>query len=176
MTTITDHLEPWANVAPTLPEKDQGLLIGNGASVALWPRFQYQSLYEMAQDATKQDHLEQPEIDLFSAFETENFEAVLSAMITAGKIWVIYNKPKRDIDDLRESYQRVRESLIRVTIWQHRNGDYTTIRHVLKLLSALVVSFPFTHCIDQMLIEFRRQRMAKHNERTTMFCKSLVGK
>jgi len=113
MTTITDHLDQWAIIDSILPQKDRGLLIGNGASVALWPLFRYRSLYEMAKDTTKPDHLDQREIDLFSAFETENFEAVLSAMITAGKIWGIYEKPKKDIDDLRNSYQRVRKSLIR---------------------------------------------------------------
>ena len=126
MATITDKLEPWTHVAQAIPEKDRGLLVGNGASVALWPRFQYRSLYEMAQDATKPDHLEQSEIKLFSAFETENFEAVLSAMITAGKIWGIYDKPKRDIDDLRQSYQRVRKSLIRSVKEVHVPFDRVT--------------------------------------------------
>ena len=151
MTTITDDLESWANVAPTLPEKDRGLLIGNGASVALWPRFQYRSLYEMAQDATKQDHLEQREIDLFSAFETENFEAVLSAMITAGKIWGIYNKPKRDIDDLRESYQRVRKSLIRSVKEVHVPFDRVT-EDLKSSLRSILVEYAYIYSTNYDLL------------------------
>ena len=85
--TITDELEDWQDTEKSLPEKDRGLLIGNGTSIALWPHFRYASLYEMAKDASKSDHLTNREIGVFGALETQNFESVLSAMITAGKVW-----------------------------------------------------------------------------------------
>lgn len=110
---ITDELEDWTSVEQTIPKEDRGLLIGNGASIALWPSFRYGSLFEMARDTTKTDHLTDREVCVFSDLETQNFELVLSAMITAGKVWKIFEKPENDIDDLRESYRRVRKSLIR---------------------------------------------------------------
>jgi hypothetical protein len=112
-TAINDKLENWPELDASLPEADRGLLVGNGASIALWPQFRYGSLYEMAKDTAKQDHLTHREVGVFTALETQNFESVLSAMITAGKIWGIFEKPKSDIEDLRESYTRVRKSLIR---------------------------------------------------------------
>lgn len=151
MTTITDNLDSWTNVARTLPKKDQGLLVGNGASVALWPRFQYRSLYDMAQDATKQDHLEQREIDLFTAFETENFEAVLSAMIIAGRIWGIYNKPKPDIDDLRASYQRVRKSLIRSVKEVHVPFDRVT-EELKSSLRSILAEYAYVYSTNYDLL------------------------
>lgn len=111
--TITDELEDWQDTEKSLPEKDRGLLIGNGTSIALWPHFRYASLYEMAKDASKSDHLTTREVGIFDALETQNFESVLSAMITAGKVWKLFEKPSADIDDLRASYSRVRKSLIR---------------------------------------------------------------
>jgi hypothetical protein len=126
MAAISDELDSWDEVERSLPEKDRGLLIGNGASVALWPLFRYRSLLEMACDASKPDHLLQREIDLFSEFETQNFESVLSSIITAGRIWSIYEKPKHDIDDLRQSYQRVRKSLIRSVKEVHIPFDKVT--------------------------------------------------
>lgn len=124
--TITDKLEAWSDVEKSLPNKDRGLLVGNGASIALWPKFRYASLYEMAKDASKPDHLTDRELGVFMALETHNFESVLSAMITAGKIWGIFGKPSKDIDDLRASYSRVRKSLIRAVKEVHVPFDKVT--------------------------------------------------
>jgi hypothetical protein len=110
---ITDELEDWAHVDKVLPTENRGLLIGNGASINVWPRFRYPSLYEIAKDERKANHLTRPEVNLFADLNTTNFESVLSAMIAAGKVWKIYGKPRRDIADLDESYERVRKSLIR---------------------------------------------------------------
>lgn len=123
---ITDDLESWPIVEKALPKEDRGLLIGNGASIALWPHFRYSSLYDMAKDVTKTDHLTAREIGVFGALETQNFEAVLSAMITAGKVWKLFDKPSDDIQDLRDSYSRVRKSLIRAVKEIHVPFDRVT--------------------------------------------------
>ena len=107
-------------------DENRGLLIGNGASIALWPHFRYSSLYDMAKDVTKDDHLAAREISVFTALETQNFEAVLSAMITAGKVWKLFDKPSGDIQDLRDSYSRVRKSLIRAVKEVHVPFDQVT--------------------------------------------------
>jgi hypothetical protein len=123
---ITDELESWAEIEKCLPEKDRGLLVGNGASIALWPQFKYSSLFEIAKDEGKLDHLTSQEIGVFAELETQNFESVLSAMITAGRIWKIFGKPNTDIDDLRASYSRVRKSLIRAVKEVHVQFDRVT--------------------------------------------------
>lgn len=151
MTTIDDRLDSWANVEPSLAKKDRGLLVGNGASVALWPKFKYRSLFEMARDVSKLDHLLQREVDVFSAFETENFEAVLSAMINAGKIWGIYNKPKSDIDDLRESYRRVRKSLIRSVKEVHVPFDIVT-EQVKSSLRSILGEYEYVYSTNYDLL------------------------
>ena len=110
---ITDELENWADIDKLLPKDNIGLLIGNGASIALWGKFRYESLYKMAKDSSKPDHLTAVEIKVFNELKTQNFELVLSSLITSGKMWGIYNKSQSDINDLKESYIKVRKSLIR---------------------------------------------------------------
>jgi len=61
-----------------------GLLLGNGASIAVWENFRYSSIYERA---TSVEHIEHPlgeqEVQLFDALETTNFEQIMSSLSTA---------------------------------------------------------------------------------------------
>lgn len=114
---IRDASEDGPTVDASLPKPERGLLLGNGASIALWPKFRYDSLFAVAQDVAKPEHLREQDVAVFSALETKNFEAVLSALIVAGRVWGIYKKPKDDIDDLRATYRRVRTSLVRSVAW-----------------------------------------------------------
>lgn len=71
---FTADLPPWTEVKEEAGW--DGILIGNGASRAVWDGFSYNSLFETAQ--TSIDHpLTAQDVDLFTAFGTENFELVL---------------------------------------------------------------------------------------------------
>lgn len=109
---FTDDLETWDAVERNFPEKNRGLLIGNGASMALWGGFGYESLYKMACDETRRVHLQECDKKVFDHLNTKNFESVLSALIIAGKVWCFFDKPRIDVEDLRQSYGRIRASLI----------------------------------------------------------------
>ncbi|EIK98151.1 hypothetical protein PMM47T1_02759 [Pseudomonas sp. M47T1] len=56
-----------------------GLLLGNGASRAMWRNFAYDSLFERAQKVRNKP-LGQTDLALFKSMGTENFEQVLSAL------------------------------------------------------------------------------------------------
>lgn len=62
-----------------------GLLLGNGASVAVWKNFAYDSLFELAQ-TTRNKPLSPTELALFKSMETENFEPVLSGLKVAMRV------------------------------------------------------------------------------------------
>ncbi len=62
-----------------------GLLLGNGASLAVWKNFSYDSLFELAQ-STRNKPLSPTELALFKSMETENFEPVLSALKVAMRV------------------------------------------------------------------------------------------
>ncbi len=56
------------------------LLLGNGMSINVSPRFGYESLYKEATDADFEDGLGDNERAIFDAFETTNFEVVLAKL------------------------------------------------------------------------------------------------
>ncbi|MBC3485199.1 DUF4917 family protein [Pseudomonas sp. SWRI50] len=78
MPALDAYLTPW-------PELDQrhpcdALLLGNGASRALWKPFGYFSLFEEAQRAGRKKGLAISDQALFKSLATELFEPVLSAL------------------------------------------------------------------------------------------------
>lgn len=77
------ELEDWNALRATT--SFSGLLIGNGASLAVWPQFSYDSLFEKAQ-TTRNRPLGLTELSVFKAMDTNNFEQVLSALKTTIKV------------------------------------------------------------------------------------------
>lgn len=74
------NLETWDAIKDS--HHWSGLLIGNGASQAIWPQFAYKSLYEEAKEQVLH-RLTAEDQNLFDAFDTTNFELVLSNLATA---------------------------------------------------------------------------------------------
>ena len=74
---LTGELEDWSTLNSSIgfPE----LLIGNGASLAVWRKFAYFSLFDEAQ-TTRNRPLSPTELSVFRALDTSNFEQVLSAL------------------------------------------------------------------------------------------------
>ncbi len=74
---FTGELENWTALSHSInfPE----LLIGNGASLAVWRKFAYFSLFDEAQ-TTRNRPLSPTELSVFRALDTSNFEQVLSAL------------------------------------------------------------------------------------------------
>ena len=62
-----------------------GLLLGNGASQAIWKNFAYDSLFDLAQ-TTRNKPLSISEMSVFRVLDTHNFEPVLSALKTAMQV------------------------------------------------------------------------------------------
>ena len=79
-----DSLATWAEVSEH--RAWNGLLVGNGASMAIWSRFGYSSLFDEAQKPVLQNPLDSQAIGLFSKLKTTNFEGVLAALKTAGDV------------------------------------------------------------------------------------------
>lgn len=79
---IDAELEPWPVVSKR--HRCTGILIGNGASMAVWDRFAYASLYDIAYP--RNDHRHDADRKLFESFRTSNFEQVLSSLATAQQV------------------------------------------------------------------------------------------
>ncbi|MFK3797713.1 DUF4917 family protein [Pseudomonas sp. NPDC088444] len=82
-TDFDAKLSDWTQLQTIHP--CSGLLLGNGASLAVWKNFAYDSLFELAQ-TTRNKPLSPTELALFKSMETENFEPVLSGLKVAMRV------------------------------------------------------------------------------------------
>jgi hypothetical protein len=80
MPALDATLTPWPELALSHP--CDALLLGNGASRAVWKPFGYFSLFEQAQRAVRKKGLAVSDQALFKSLGTELFEPVLSALNT----------------------------------------------------------------------------------------------
>ena len=78
------------------------LLLGNGASIAVWPRFEYSSLLARAP-------LRPHDRDLFDALETSNFESVLNALQVAR---LLCGQQGHETETSRRRYRSIRRALV----------------------------------------------------------------
>ncbi len=102
------NLESW-------DDRDQrvrwnGILIGNGASIAVWDQFLYSSIFEIASTEQIPHPLTAEDKALFTAFDrTTNFEQILSALATARKVNLSLGL---NIDPIQRRYESIQNSLI----------------------------------------------------------------
>jgi hypothetical protein len=96
---VNDELLEWEDVKGRY--EHSGLLIGNGASLAVWNRFGYGSLYEKAP-------LDSADKAVFAAAETTNFELVLDTL-RLGE--VACKAVGHHSEDVRDRYLSVRGAL-----------------------------------------------------------------
>jgi len=103
---ITPELLNW----PELREQGwNGILIGNGASRAVWDEFAYGSLLEKAKSNQIADPLTAEDLQVFKGLGTENFERVLAALATA----IVVNRSYGvDSQFLLQKYDAVRNALV----------------------------------------------------------------
>lgn len=96
---VNDELQDWASIEGR--HHGHGLLIGNGASLAVWDRFSYKSLYDQA-PLTSADKA------VFIAADTQNFELVLDALRISE---IVCGAVGHDPNDARARYESVRNAL-----------------------------------------------------------------
>ncbi|MBH25074.1 MAG: hypothetical protein CMH57_11590 [Myxococcales bacterium] len=109
---VDASLKTWNEVAGL--RNWRNILIGNGASMAVYSGFGYKSLYNVAHK--KLDELEglSPlDIEFFEEADTENFEMVLSLLSSASRVCTILKKPQNDIQERIESIRNALFNAVR---------------------------------------------------------------
>lgn len=96
---------------------EHGLLLGNGASVAVHEGFSYTSLYSAA---TNRGYITPPVKKIFDSFETEDFEFVLR-MLWQAKL--VNDALEIKGDGVDQAYQEVRSALIATIRAVHINYE-----------------------------------------------------
>jgi Domain of unknown function (DUF4917) len=99
--TVTDDLATWQELSNVT--EFSGLLVGNGASRAVWDGFHYSSLFDVA---LEKHRLTSDDVALFKALKTQNFEYVLAALITAGHVTDALGTTVPALDDRYSSIQK----------------------------------------------------------------------
>jgi hypothetical protein len=98
MSVIDPELAPWSDLSDhTWPT----LLLGNGSSINVWPKFSYTSLHHEAKLNTEAEAL-------FSGLKTTNFETVLEAM---GHAEMVLEAMGFDASDVQNLYSHVQNRL-----------------------------------------------------------------
>lgn len=92
---LVSEMHDWAN-----------LLVGNGASLAVWDGFAYNSLYDAAQVSGL---LDDADVSVFGALQTTNFEGALRALLTSATIAEALGL---DRDEFDERYESTRTALV----------------------------------------------------------------
>lgn len=114
--------------------EQQALLLGNGASRALWDGFTYGSLFEEA--TSRIDHpLTEADQRIFESLEsTNNFEGVLYAIGTARKVAVALKHPTRE---LTQRYTSIQRALIESVTSTHVPWDLVPNRSLTRIRRAM---------------------------------------
>jgi hypothetical protein len=131
-TDFDAELADWNPLQTALP--CTGLLLGNGASLAVWKNFAYDSLFELAQ-TTRNKPLSPTELALFKSMETENFEPVLSGLKVAMRVNAALTISS---SSPRNRYFAIKEALIHGIRSAHipwRLMQASTIAHISQALS-----------------------------------------
>lgn len=112
--SIDERLEDWNDLRAEVAYS--GLLIGNGASRAIWEGFAYESLYELARSGKQRYSLTPDDIALFEKLETQNFERVLAALATTRQVGeaLCFDEPKLD-----QCYVNIQRSLVEAVRSKH---------------------------------------------------------
>lgn len=107
--TIDGSLSCWSDVVGRLDWGHAGILLGNGASMAISTMFSYTSLFDVA---CRQQNLSEAEIQVFDEFRTRNFEEVLYNLKVSSRTCTCFRFPVRNLGQLDESYEVIRNALI----------------------------------------------------------------
>jgi Domain of unknown function (DUF4917) len=86
----------------------KGLLVGNGASIAFWEEFAYDSLFEQARTLIPSYPLTPEDVALFDVLRTQNFERVLASVKTAR---TVLQALSRETEFLAARYESVQRAL-----------------------------------------------------------------
>jgi hypothetical protein len=111
-----------------------GLLVGNGASMVVWPQFGYRSLFEIASSAEIAHPLESDDRNLFDALDTTNFEQVLASLKTAA---IVNSALEIDANVIQERYESTQRALFDSVHAVHVPWDYVARRTIPALFKAL---------------------------------------
>ena len=110
---MTEDLPTWEEVRSKT--EFTGLLVGNGASRAVWTGFNYESLFDKAQNVNETHRLSDADVALFDALRTRNFEHVLAGLATARHVMTALDIPMPALGERYTSIQKALAEAVKST-------------------------------------------------------------
>ncbi len=142
------ELLDWADVKDLLDWG--GILIGNGASIAFWDEFGYDSIFERAKAQRLEHHLDDDDEDIFDAFNTTNFEQVLAALKTSRTVVGVLG---RDTDFIKARYDSIQSALFDAIHSVHVPwGTTLTFEKKLRAIRDELVQYRWVYSLNYDLI------------------------
>jgi hypothetical protein len=147
---ISSELQPWSDYEESVSW--QALLIGNGASRAVWERFSYPSLFEIAQMQALSERLSAEDLDLFARLgDIRNFEFVLSALLTTQQVCEALDLQPRD--RIVERYESIKRALIAAVHYVHVPWATVSRESLLRIREALL-SYEYVYSTNYDLLVY----------------------
>lgn len=108
---MDNSLHDWKDIRDRF--RGGGLLVGNGASCAVWTRFGYKSLYQRAKLLRSPCQLTDEQIRIFKGLGTDNFESVLRALWTTRMVVDALERATPDLlSYLEGQYEHIQVALL----------------------------------------------------------------
>ncbi len=130
---IDATLPPWPDIEGQ--QEWSGLLVGNGASRAVWDRFDYGSLYSKAMSADVQHPLNAADQAIFNALGTENFEATMAGLRLSRDVCAALGIPAPQIN---QRYAAIQTALIEAIHAVHISWGAIPTASLEKIRNALL--------------------------------------
>lgn len=142
-------LMEWADAKQA--EDWRGILLGNGASLAVWEGFAYQSLFEVARTRNQTAPLIPADQELFQKFGTRDFESVLSALRTAQMV----NECLPPVaPQIRERYRSIRLALLEAIKGTHIPWSALFGGPILHLIRKELAGYEFVYTTNYDLLVY----------------------
>jgi len=142
----TPELTQWNDLPDDV--RFSGILLGNGASRAIWDRFAYSSLYDVASNVIPNYRLEERDQALFASFGTTNFELVLAAISTTRQVGEVLGW---EVAEAVTRYDRIRNALVESVHTTHIPWAKVS-DDVLETLSSELSTFRFVYSSNYDLL------------------------
>ena len=122
------------------------IILGNGASIAISDKFNYNSLYEEA--FGEDDYII---TEIFEEYETTDFELILDRLFHADKVNEIFNISDSD-NELEYNYNLIKDRLIEVIRENHI--DYQELSNELEKIYTFLKKFDKVFSLNYDLIVY----------------------
>lgn len=126
------ELKTWSEVKSECDYR--GIIVGNGASLSVWPHFKYESLYSIAK---KERYLDDTSDDIFSMLDTKDFERVLGTLRVTVSINAHLGLETSRLEDM---YRTVRKALGRAVSKIHIPWD-ERLKKQLQLIRSEILKY-----------------------------------